>query len=176
VLKVVRSIAWTVLASSFAILAVFYQYLPSEIVIYRSLFDGSTLSAPRTPFTVFRVPSIELICGVAIEVMRTVGRSAQPANAYDRLWSTLLVTVAFKSLFQSLETVTVGVLTTGFFYATVLVVAAGVVCAVAPGYRAITEWIHHREKLKGSYLLFTFLLSLLLLYLVLALVPLYLYK
>ena len=44
-----------------------YNTLPAEIMVFRHL-DGTADYAPKSLFTVFRVPLIEVVCGLAVEI------------------------------------------------------------------------------------------------------------
>jgi hypothetical protein len=60
--------------------------------------------------------------------------SMSPVKAeYSMSWNILLYTVAFKSLFQSLETVSAEYFAKVFFYLTIFVVALGILAAVFVG-------------------------------------------
>jgi len=102
-----RITPWLILLLTFVILAFSYNSIPDEVLITRS-FDGSNPTfAPKSLFTVFRVPLIEVVCALAIEIMRrnsAASKSEKHADYYS-IWSVLLYTVAFKSLFQTFEDV-----------------------------------------------------------------------
>ena len=106
-----RIIPWLILLIPFAVLALFYASLPNGILITRSFFGNEAVIASKSLFTVFRVPLIEIVCAVAIEVMR---RKFANVNAdYYSMWSILLYTVALKSLLQAFEIVSANKL---FYY------------------------------------------------------------
>jgi hypothetical protein len=84
--------------------------------------------ASKSLFTVFRVPLIEMVCAVAIEVIRR--RFANGNADYYSMWSILLYTVAFKSLFQAFEIVSSNNL---FYYLTFGIVIVGIIFALFKG-------------------------------------------
>lgn len=126
----IRIIPWLILAISFALLALFYNSLPREILIARSFFGNESVVAQKTLFIVFRVPLIETVCAAAIELMRR--RFAAVNAKFSAMWEILLYTVALKSLFQSLETISAD-LANLFFYLTIGVVALGILAAAFVG-------------------------------------------
>ena len=96
---------WIILLASFVILACFYSSLPSEVIISRDIFGTGATLAPKSLFTVFRVPLIEAVCAFAIALMIIRGVTDQAVPDYNSMWRVLLFTVAFKSLFQTFETI-----------------------------------------------------------------------
>ena len=126
-----RIIPWLILLISFAILALFYNSLPNEILIARSFFGNESIVAPKSLFTVFRVPLIETVCAMIIEIMRR--KFAAVNEKFSLAWNILLYTVALKSLFQSLETVSAVSFVDVFFYLTIAVVALGLLAAFFVG-------------------------------------------
>jgi len=125
---------WIILLASFVILACFYNSLPSEIVITREIFGAGATLAPKSLFTVFRVPLIEAVCAFAIAVMIIRGVTDETLADYNSMWRVLLFTVAFKSLFQTFETISPED-TSLFFYSTLAVVIFGIILAFLPGFR-----------------------------------------
>ncbi len=104
-----RVAPWAILFLSFAILAISYDTIPDEVLIARNLDGSNPTFAPKSLFTVFRVPLIEVVCALVVELMRRKSsRSDSEIHAnYRSMWSILLYTVAFKSLFQTFEDVLV---------------------------------------------------------------------
>ncbi len=131
---VYRCAPWIILLGSFVILAVSYSSLPSDVVITREIFGTAATSAPRSLFTVFRVPLIELVCALAISLMMSKGVKDEVDADYNAMWRVLLFTVAFKSLFQTFETISTENANV-FFYATLAIVIFGVILAFFPGYK-----------------------------------------
>lgn len=167
-----RIVPWSILFVSFAILALFYSSLPNEILIARSLFGNEAVVARKSLFTVFRVPLIETVCAAAVEIMR---RKFAAADAkFSLMWQILLYTVALKSLFQSLETVSAANSANVFFYLTLGVVTLGILAALLTGREFFSKsaralWNFSRAEK-------AILLALLAGYLVLAVVPVLVYK
>ena len=167
-----RIIPWSVLLISFAILALFYNSLPNEILIVRSFFGNESVFAQKTLFTVFRVPLIETVCAATVEIMR---RKFAPVSAeFSMSWNILLYTVAFKSLFQSLETVSAENFAKVFFYLTIFVVALGILAAVFFGRNSFSKSL--RATRNFSFADTAILIFLLFGYLGLAIVPMLVYK
>ena len=169
---VLRNIPWLVLLIPFALLAWFYNSLPNEILIVRSFFSSEATYAPKTLFTVFRVPLIEIVCAAAIEIMR---RKFADINAnYYAMWNILLWTVALKSLLQAFEIVSPANFAGEFFYATLGVVLLGIIIALFKGWRFFGDFL--RSKQKFSVVESAILLAALIAYLGLAIVPIFVYE
>lgn len=166
-------IPWATIFLPFLILASFYGVLPPKISIAQN-FDGSdAVFAPKSLFTVFRVPLIELVCALAIEIMRRRFSTDGVHKNYYLMWTVLLYTVALKSLFQSLEIVSTGNWATRFLYLTIGVVVAGILAAVVPGIKAFSEL--RRGVWKVRFVEIVALGALLLAYILFALVPIYIF-
>ena len=167
-----RIIPWLILALSFAILTFFYTVLPNEILISRSFFGSEATLAPKSLFTVFRVPLIELVCAATIEIMR---RKFAPVDTKFALaWSILLYTVSLKSLFQSFETVSAENPANMFYYLTIVIVALGLLAALFAGRDFFTK----SSRSAGNFGIFdtSILIFLLFSYLGLAIIPVLVYK
>jgi hypothetical protein len=167
-----RVIPWLILLISFAILAVFYNSLPNEILIARSFFGSEATLAPKSLFTVFRVPLIEAVCAATVEMMR---RKFSAVNAkFSLMWEILLFTVALKSLLQSLETVSTENFANLFFYLTVAVVSLGLIAALFVGRGIFSKSL----RAAGNFNLAetAILIFLLFGYLGLAIIPILVYK
>ena len=163
---------WLILLVSFVILALLYNSLPNEILIARSFFGNEATFAPKSLFTVFRVPLIETVCAATVEIMR---RKFAPVDAKFALaWSILLYTVSLKSLFQSFETVSAENLADMFFYLTIVIVALGLLAALFVGRGFFTK----SSRAVGNFGIFdtSILIFLLVSYLGLAIVPILIYK
>ena len=61
---------WIILIFPFIILAVLYNSIDEQILLMRSFVGNQTIYAPKSIFTVFRVPLIEIVCAATIEIMR----------------------------------------------------------------------------------------------------------
>jgi hypothetical protein len=167
-----RLAPWLILFASFAVLALFYNSLPDEILIARSFFGNQAVVAPKSFFTVFRVPLIETVCAAAVEIMR---RKFAVADAkFSLMWEILLSTVALKSLFQSLETVSAGMLANAFFDLTIGVVALGIIAAIFTGRQFFSKSARALWNFSGTEK--ALLVGLLFGYLGLAIVPITVYK
>ena len=152
-------------------MAYFYNSLPNEVLIVRSFFGNETVLAPKTPFTVFRVPLIEIVCAAAIEVMR---RNSASENAdYHLMWIILLYTAALKALFQAFEIVSSSDSARLFYYLTFAVVIIGIVSAWLKGRSCFSNLF--TGKLKFSNLEKSILFVILLAYLSLAIVPIFIF-
>lgn len=160
-------IPWMIVLLPFLLLAFSYGSLSSQILIARNIDGSGAVYAPRSAFVVFRVPLMELVCALAIEIMRRpFARDAVHRNYY-LMWTALLYTVGFKSLFQSLEIV-FSTLSNVYFYLTASVVVLGIVVASVPGIKAFSGF--SRKDRLFTILQISALLGLLLAYIVLAFV------
>lgn len=167
-----RITSWLILLVSFAILAFSYNSLPNEILIARSFFGNEAIVAQKSLFTVFRVPLIEAVCAAAVEIMR---RKFAAVNAkLSLMWKILLYTVSLKSLFQSLETVSAENFANLFFYLTVAVVSLGLIAALFVGRGIFLKSLRAARKFNLAET--AILISLLIIYLGLAIVPILVYK
>jgi hypothetical protein len=167
-----RKIPWLILLLPFVILALFYNSLPDEILIARSFFGDDATVAPKSLFTVFRVPLIEITCAAAIELMRR--KFADETADYYAMWTIFLWTVALKSLLQAFEIVSSPKFARDFFYATFAVVIIGIILALFRGRRFFSEffggeWKFSRAE-KAAFVV------LLIAYLALAIVPIFVFK
>ena len=115
------------------------------MVISRSFGGSAAVVAPKSLFTVFRVPLFEVICALAIETMRR--REKDLIRNEYLLWTALIYTVAFKSLFQLLETISEGYAATIFFFSTIVVVAAGIKSATVPAVRLL----RNNDRFSGKF-------------------------
>lgn len=154
-------IPWTIILLPFLILGVSYSSLPAEVIVYRGTY------APKSFFTVFRVPLIEVVCGLAIEIMRRRAARVESQKSYSLMWTVLLYTVAFKTLLQAIEMISAKEKADIFFYTTLGVVIVGIVSAGIAGRKAFSvfkrgEWkLEVWEKgalaaLLGGYLVLAF--------------------
>ncbi len=172
-----RIIPWIILCIPFVVLAYFYNSIANEVLIARS-FDGSnTVLAPKSLFTVFRVPLIEVVCAAAIEIMLL--RFSKSKSDYYSMWIILLYTIAFKSVFQEFEFISSSVYSVPdyasiFFYATIVIIVCGIILAIIKGRNVFTnfsssDWkINHFEKI--------ILTSLLVIYIGLAFAPMFIFR
>lgn len=120
---------WLILLASFIVLAVFYDSLPPEVIIIRGIFGDADTVAPKSLFTVFRVPLIDAICAAAAALLlRRFLLVAPPLAAF---WLILLYTATCKALLQACEIVSPPGAANVFFYLTIAFVAAGIIAAFA---------------------------------------------
>ena len=166
-------IPWTLLLLPFLILASFYTGLPDNILIARDLDGSDAIHVPKSLFTVFRVPLIEIVCALAIEVMRRRFAQSAKHGRYYLMWTVLLYTVALKSVFQAFEISASDRLATLFLYSTVGVVALGIILAIVVGSKAFVGFDRGDWKISVPEILM--LVALLLAYILLALVPVYVF-
>lgn len=167
-------IPWAVIFLPFFILAGSYSGLPGQILIAKDLDGSDAVFGPKSLFTVFRVPIIELVCALAIEIMRRRSSTDPAHSSYYLMWTILLYTVALKSLFQSLEIVSKGAWANRFLYLTIGVVVCGVLAAMAPGIKAFSG--SRRGVWKLGYVELVSLGALLVAYIAFALVPIYIFS
>lgn len=169
---------WIILIFPFIILAVLYNSIDEQILLMRSFVGNQTIYAPKSVFTVFRVPLIEIVCAAMIEIMRA-NFSPSKSNAGFTMWSILLYTAAFKSLFQVFEFISSTVYYSPdyadiFFYATLLTVIVGICLAIIKGRKIFSS--STRENWKLSLAEKAFLIVLLAAYFILAIVPTFIFK
>lgn len=176
-----RIIPWVILLAPFLILASFYNSINDEVLTYRSFGQNQIQNAPKSLFTVFRVPLIEVVCAAAIETMRrkTYEFNGEAFSSYYSMWSVLLFTVALKSLFQTFEFISTSAfskpqLANIFFYTTFAVVIGGIILAAIKGRRIFANFRYESWKLKDYEKLG--LVILFLIYLTLAFSPILIYR
>jgi hypothetical protein len=170
-----RVIPWIILLIPFIVSAFFYNSIAPEIPVMRSFFGNETISAPKSFFTVFRVPLIEVICAAAIQTIRP--KLSQ--QEYFSIWNVLLYAVAFKSLFQVFEFISTSVFSSTshavfFYYLTLATVIIGICLAVVRGRKLFSR--AQRAGWQLSILEKAFLGILLIAYFIFAFVPTFIYK
>jgi hypothetical protein len=90
----------------FLLLAGLYDALPAELPVLRNVFAGSVIVAAKSPFTVFRVPLMNLTHGLMAAVMLAHASDVEEDKgraSYFALFSTLLFAIGLKSIFEALE-------------------------------------------------------------------------
>jgi hypothetical protein len=175
--KPFKIIPWLILLIPFIILAYFYNSLADEILIARSFLGNEAILAPKSFFTVFRVPLIEIVCAVTIEIMRQKFAAGEDAGKYTNgyiFWSILLYTVSFKSLLQALEIISPGNIANLFYFLTLGIVISGIILALFKIREVISKL--RRDDRKFSLQETAALVFLLLAYLGLAIVPIFVFK
>ena len=88
------------------LLAACYAALPHELPVLRNPLARAVLLAPKSLFTVFRVPLMNLAHGLMAAVMLSRAadfKDAHRRRSYSRVFLTLLFAVALKSNFEALE-------------------------------------------------------------------------
>ncbi|HEX8737843.1 MAG TPA: hypothetical protein VF721_21105 [Pyrinomonadaceae bacterium] len=173
-----KILPWLILAFTFLALGYFYNSIAGEILIYRG-FGGDTLFAPKSVFTVFRVPLIELVCAAMVEVMRRRFSRSESGQTAACVWNILLYTVAFKSLLQTFEFIASSVYQAQayadvFFYATIPAVAGGIFLVIIKGRDVFRNFRREDWKISPSEKII--LGFLLVSYLFLAFAPMFIYK
>jgi uncharacterized membrane protein len=138
-------------------------------MVFRHL-DGTADYAAKSLFTVFRVPLIEVICGLAIALMRRRATGVSEAQGYYFMWTILLWTVAAKTFFQMLDMLSPGHRAEQFFYVTGIVVIIGIILAGVAGRKAFAGFKRREWKLERWEI--ATLVGLLAGYLILAFLPL----
>lgn len=125
--------AWLIILTSFLVPALLYATIPDNVLMTRGIFGGSDLYAERSLFTVFRVPLIDTVSALVFLIISRASVKEELKAPFARFCTALIFTAAFKSLFQSLETVSGPAAATVFFYLTAAVVLAGLASAVVLG-------------------------------------------
>ena len=169
-----RYLPWIILLVSFCIPAVIYNSLSQDVLIARSVFGGSAVIGPKTLFTIFRVPLIEIICALGIEVMRRRAVRSDLQPSYRIAWQILLIAVAFKSLAQSLEMAAPQEFASVFYYSSLAAVAFGIAGAFLTGKNALLTF--DRADWKLSTREQVTLAGLLLGYIAVAIIPIVVYR
>ena len=153
------------LGAPFLLLAGVYNQLPGDIPVIRNPLAGTVMSAPKSMFTVFRVPFMNLTHGLMAALMRSHSQDFDHAarkSSYLAMFSTLLFAIALKSNFEALEISGLawqpGSLRQWAAAGTALSVVAGVVLALVRGRKVPIPWpelrLSPREKviLAGLFL------------------------
>jgi hypothetical protein len=159
-----RIIPWTIILAPFLILGLSYNSLPADIMIFRHL-DGTADYAPKSLFTVFRVPLIEVVCGLAIVLMRRRAAGVSEYEGYYLMWTVLLWTVAAKTFLQMLDLLSPEHRAEQFFYVTGIVVIMGIILAGVAGRKTFggfkrAEWkleLWEKTALTGLLISYLFL-------------------
>jgi hypothetical protein len=92
--------------ASLILLAGVYDVLPAELPVLRIPIAGFISAAPKSAFTVFRVPLMNLSHGLMAAVMLSHASDFNDERrraSYSALFSTLLFAIALKSDFETLE-------------------------------------------------------------------------
>ena len=145
------------LSAPFLLLAGIYDALPAELPIVRSPLAGVILVAPKSVFTVFRVPLMNLTHALLTVVMlsRAVDfRDRERRRSYFACFSTLLFAIALKSDFEALEfsglVFRFGWLARLATAGTVLAVVGGLILACVRSRRAPMPWRELRLSVRDK--------------------------
>jgi hypothetical protein len=104
--KVTGTAAVAMLGAPFLLLAACYAGLPVEFPVFGNPMARALLLAPKSLFTVFRVPFMNLTHGLMAAVMLSCAENFQDARrraSYSGIFLSLLFTVALKSDFEALS-------------------------------------------------------------------------
>ena len=168
-------VPWILILIPFVVLAYSYDSLADPVLIARDFFGDGVIVAPKSLFTVFRVPLIEVVCAAAIEVMRRRAHAATSKTdaEYYLFWTILLYTVAAKSMLQTTETLLRTDSSKFLTYVTLGAVVIGVLAAVIAGRRLLSNLKNVTSKVRPLEL--AALATLLIMYAGLALAPVYIF-
>ena len=145
------------LSASFLLIAGVYDTLPTELPMSRIPFSGAATIAPRSVFTAFRVPFINLTHWLMAAVM--LSHAADFADegrrtSYRALFSTLLFAIAFKSDFEALEiSGLAGQFARWATVGTVASVLGGVALAFVRGRNVPMPWTELQVSMRDKILL-----------------------
>ena len=90
----------------FLLVAVSYPALPSSMPVLRFTVGNTILMASKSLFTVFRVPTMNLIHGCMAALMLSCAAAFPDRtrrSGYYGIFATLLTAIGFKSTFEGLE-------------------------------------------------------------------------
>ena len=129
--RTVAVMAGAMLIAPFLLLATRYDALPGVLAVLRGP-GGIVMIAPKSPFTVFRVPLMNLTHGLMAALMLTCSVQfveVRRRRAFLHVFLALLFSVALKSDFEALEMGTLG----GSFAAAARWLTVGTVASVVCG-------------------------------------------
>ncbi len=167
-----RFAPWILLVASFVVLSVFYDSIPSEVIIARAFFEGPNTLAPKSIFTVFRVPMIDVISAAAAALLYR--KFLLAASNLAHFWLVLLYMAVVKSLLQAFEIISTPENARVFFYLTLFVVVAGISMAFYISRKNLSEVLKGLAKLSVAESIF--LIILFFAYLGIAIVPLFVFQ
>ena len=142
----------------FVMLGAIYHGLPAELPVLRLIIGPTVRSASKSPFIVFRVPSMNLIHGLIGGVMlahRSDFENATRRTSYSNLFLTLLFTIALKSNLEAIDFFA-STVPTIFPYAhwialaTLTCVLLGVALALIRGRKVKLPWHELRLSLRDK--------------------------
>ena len=147
--------------ASFCIIGSNYDLLPAQLPVLRKPFAGIVMVAPKSAFTAFRVPLMNLAHGLMAAVMLSRAadfKDEEPRASYVAFFSTLLVAIAMKSDFEALEfsamvSPRIGRLRDWLTAGTVLSVVGGVVLAFLRARKARIPWAALQLSTRGKAIL-----------------------
>lgn len=142
---------------SFLLIAAEYDAMPAELPVMRIPVVGIAAVAPKSVFTAFRVPLMNLTHGLMAAVMlsRTPDFAHEGRRAsYAALFSTLLFAIALKSDFEALEICGLtGPFSRWVTVGTVASVLGGLALALLRGRAVPIPWTELRLSLRDKILL-----------------------
>ena len=145
------------LSAPFLLLTGVYDALPAVLPIVRSPLAGVILIAPKSVFTVFRVPLMNLTHALmAVVMLSRAGdfRDILRRQSYFACFSTLLFAIALKSDFEAVEfsgpVFQLGVLARLAAVGTVLAVVGGLILACVRSRRAPMPWRELRLSVRDK--------------------------
>jgi hypothetical protein len=154
------------LGAPFLLLAGVYNQLRADVPVIRNPLAGTVMIAPKSMFTVFRVPFMNLTHGLMAALMRSHGRNFEDAarrSSYLAMFSTLLFAIALKSDFEALEISGLASQSGPFGHwaaaGTAVSVVAGVVLALVRGRRVPIPWPELRLSVRDKVILAGLFLS-----------------
>jgi hypothetical protein len=165
-LGAIVSVCVLMFGASLMLLAGVYDALPAELPVLRIPIAGFVSAAPKSAFTVFRVPLMNLSHGLMAAVMLShasdfddEGRRA----SYSALFSTLLFAIALKSNFEALEirglAFPLGSFAPWLTAATALSVIGGLALAFFRGRNVRIPWTELRLSVRDKIMLAGLLVS-----------------
>jgi hypothetical protein len=144
-------------SASFVLLAGAYDAMPAELPLFRNPIDGAVTIAPKSVFTVFRVPLMNLTHGLMAAVMlsRTTDFEDETRrSSYFAVFSTLLFAIALKSDFEALEiSGLAGPFRRWATIGTAVSVVGGLLLAFVRGRHVPVPWTELRLSMRDKILL-----------------------
>ncbi len=155
-------------SASFLLLASVYDALSAELPVLRVPIANLMMAAPKSAYTVFRVPLMNLTHGLMAGVMLSHANDFDDEKrraSYTALFSTLLFAIALKSNFEALEigglAMPLGSLTHWLTAGTALSVVGGLALAFVRGRNVRLPWkelqLSVRDKILLAGLFFSYL-------------------
>jgi hypothetical protein len=143
-------------SASFLLLASAYDAMPAELPMFRNPIAGAVTIAPKSVFTVFRVPVMNLTHGLMAAVMLSHATDFEDErrSSYAALFTTLLFAIAVKSDFEALEiSGLAGAFGRWATAGTMVSVVGGLLLAFVRGRRVPAPWPELRLPTRHKFLL-----------------------